>query len=625
MSESPQSRESSPPLDLAGLYEREHAPMIRLACLLVGSRPVAEEIVQDAFVVVGERWAALDKPGGYLRSTVVNGCRMALRRRATERRYAYCRPRRRSMRRRSSSSCGPRSISCSERGRAAIVLRYFVDLPDAGDRRAAGLPGGDRAVDRASIPSHASQGVVMTEVEDRLRADLPRLAELIATGPDEELPVLVSGPERLHGRRRLLAAAVAMIVDRRRCHRGGGDQWSSNRTRPRRALGSRCTTSGARCHRRRSVRSATRSRSGPATRFSCGVAIEGTRRCLSRCRSARPTTRRRTHGEVSPPTSGRTPAPWACGPRIGSSSWPRTAARSTSWRATRGMTSRCCRTPTGAGSSRRRGPARRSSVLSAEERDRNDLGCAIRRPPRCVDDRQAAARAVVGVSEPHVSTVWIGQGARGVGRRPFGVGLRSRDRRVARAREPRSGCDLDLDRLGRRQGGGRLSLGRPTARLELGRQRVAHDRRFAAWIDLTTDRDQRGRHARRARSIEPRARRGAPIPRPAIGYRSPVTPCGSVRTARRCGRAPGCSCGAASRAAPPRRSRTRHPASPTRRGTGPEQAPRADRIGGIPQALSNARVEPLSDRCSLSRKPNMTTWICAAVQRACAPIRLCGP
>lgn len=130
MSDPPQSRETSPPLDLAGLYEREQAAMIRLACLLVGSRSIAEEIVHDAFVVVGERWTALEKPGGYLRSTVVNGCRMALRRRATERRYAYAD---------AETIDAPTelvelrsALDClSERGRAAVVLRYFVDLPDA--------------------------------------------------------------------------------------------------------------------------------------------------------------------------------------------------------------------------------------------------------------------------------------------------------------------------------------------------------------------------------------------------------------------------------------------------------------------------------------------------------------
>lgn len=103
--------------------------MLRLACLLVGSRPIAEEIVQDAFIVVGERWEALEKPGGYLRATVVNGCRMARRRRATERRYAPSDV---------TTTDAPTELvelrsaldRLSERGRAAIVLRYFVDLPD---------------------------------------------------------------------------------------------------------------------------------------------------------------------------------------------------------------------------------------------------------------------------------------------------------------------------------------------------------------------------------------------------------------------------------------------------------------------------------------------------------------
>jgi RNA polymerase sigma factor (sigma-70 family) len=130
MSESPRSRESSPGPDLAGLYERERAPMLRLACLLVGSPALAEEIVHDAFIVVGERWAELEKPGGYLRTTVVNGCRMARRRQATERRHAVAV---------AATIDAPTELvelrsaldRLSERGRAAIVLRYFADVPDA--------------------------------------------------------------------------------------------------------------------------------------------------------------------------------------------------------------------------------------------------------------------------------------------------------------------------------------------------------------------------------------------------------------------------------------------------------------------------------------------------------------
>ena len=62
--------------DCAVLFEREQMPMLRLATLLVGSAEVGEEIVQDAFASVVERWGSLDNPGGYLRTCVVNGSRM---------------------------------------------------------------------------------------------------------------------------------------------------------------------------------------------------------------------------------------------------------------------------------------------------------------------------------------------------------------------------------------------------------------------------------------------------------------------------------------------------------------------------------------------------------------------
>ena len=58
--------------------------MLRMATLMVGSAAMAEEVVQDAFASIGERWNDLERPGGYLRTSVVNGCAQVLRRRATE-------------------------------------------------------------------------------------------------------------------------------------------------------------------------------------------------------------------------------------------------------------------------------------------------------------------------------------------------------------------------------------------------------------------------------------------------------------------------------------------------------------------------------------------------------------
>lgn len=84
-----QPQEEAGPLGSGGfdrLFSDERVVMVRLAWLLTGSEPLAEEITQDAQVF--ERWDKLDNPGGYLRSCVVNGSRRAERRRSVERRHA---------------------------------------------------------------------------------------------------------------------------------------------------------------------------------------------------------------------------------------------------------------------------------------------------------------------------------------------------------------------------------------------------------------------------------------------------------------------------------------------------------------------------------------------------------
>lgn len=70
----------------AALFERERAPMVRLAYLLVGDEARAEEVVQEAFVAVLTRWRRIDNPGAFLRRCVVNGAKGSLRSRAREQR-----------------------------------------------------------------------------------------------------------------------------------------------------------------------------------------------------------------------------------------------------------------------------------------------------------------------------------------------------------------------------------------------------------------------------------------------------------------------------------------------------------------------------------------------------------
>ena len=74
-------------LDLAALFRRHHLELVRLALLLVGDRPTAEDVVQDVFarLQARDRHVASRDDGGlaYARQAVVNGCRSVLRHRAT--------------------------------------------------------------------------------------------------------------------------------------------------------------------------------------------------------------------------------------------------------------------------------------------------------------------------------------------------------------------------------------------------------------------------------------------------------------------------------------------------------------------------------------------------------------
>jgi RNA polymerase sigma-70 factor (sigma-E family) len=68
------------------LYEAHALGMIRLAHIMLGDQQGAEDVVQDAFYGLYRRWSGLSDPGNavhYVRSSVLNGCRTVLRRRAS--------------------------------------------------------------------------------------------------------------------------------------------------------------------------------------------------------------------------------------------------------------------------------------------------------------------------------------------------------------------------------------------------------------------------------------------------------------------------------------------------------------------------------------------------------------
>jgi RNA polymerase sigma factor (sigma-70 family) len=111
----------------AVVYAAAYRELLRVAYVLTGSGPVAEDVVQDVFAKVGPRIATLDDPVPYLRVAIVNRCR-SLHRRTV----------------RAPHPDHPRDVELDVelvelrdalaalpiRQRTAIVLRYLCDLDD---------------------------------------------------------------------------------------------------------------------------------------------------------------------------------------------------------------------------------------------------------------------------------------------------------------------------------------------------------------------------------------------------------------------------------------------------------------------------------------------------------------
>jgi RNA polymerase sigma-70 factor (sigma-E family) len=70
---------------VTALYQGHALSLARLALVMLGDPAAAEDVVQDAFLGLYRRWDSLSDPSaalGYLRASVLNGCRTAMRRRS---------------------------------------------------------------------------------------------------------------------------------------------------------------------------------------------------------------------------------------------------------------------------------------------------------------------------------------------------------------------------------------------------------------------------------------------------------------------------------------------------------------------------------------------------------------
>jgi RNA polymerase sigma-70 factor (sigma-E family) len=146
-------------LALAELYAGHYPRLVRLGVLLLRDQGLAEDVVQDSFVAMHQRWDRIDQGSApaYLARTVVNRSRSALRHRTV---VARNRPEP------APDVAGADTAVLAEENRTAVinalanlptrqrevlVLRYYLDYSEREIAQALGISQG-------AVKSHASRG-----------------------------------------------------------------------------------------------------------------------------------------------------------------------------------------------------------------------------------------------------------------------------------------------------------------------------------------------------------------------------------------------------------------------------------------------------------------------------------
>ena len=133
------------------LYSEHALGLARLAVIMLGDPGAAEDVVQEAFLGLYRRWPALKDPGrapAYLRSSVLNGCRTAARRRSRRNLVDGLQAARPGL----AESAEELAMLSEEhrevltairalpaRQREALVLRYYLDMSEADTAAAMGI------------------------------------------------------------------------------------------------------------------------------------------------------------------------------------------------------------------------------------------------------------------------------------------------------------------------------------------------------------------------------------------------------------------------------------------------------------------------------------------------------
>jgi RNA polymerase sigma-70 factor (sigma-E family) len=150
-------------VSVTALYAEHALGLVRLAVVMLGDHPAAEDVVQEAFLGLYRRWDGLADPGkalAYVRSSVLNGCRTVLRHRVRHEGMTRLSPDDPP-----AESADARILLGDDhaevlaavrrlpaRQREAVILRFYLDMPE--DQAAAAM-----GVSRGTVKSATSRGV----------------------------------------------------------------------------------------------------------------------------------------------------------------------------------------------------------------------------------------------------------------------------------------------------------------------------------------------------------------------------------------------------------------------------------------------------------------------------------
>jgi RNA polymerase sigma-70 factor (sigma-E family) len=153
-------RAADPADQVTALYQAHAAGLVRLAMLMLADQHAAEDVVQDAFLGLYRRFDSLADPAralAYVRSSVLNGCRDALRKRSRNARIQLLEPDAESPEAKVLLGEEHREVFAAlrrlpARQRETLLLRYCLGLPEEEAAQA-------MRVTRGTVKAAASRGL----------------------------------------------------------------------------------------------------------------------------------------------------------------------------------------------------------------------------------------------------------------------------------------------------------------------------------------------------------------------------------------------------------------------------------------------------------------------------------